>query len=233
MRLGANVELFLLDERQYRDDQPCDDDFFVPCADAEDEPRRYLGDRQMDWLKRRLRASGGTWKLVGNQLMIMSLDTAPGAPINKDSWDGYGRERRELLEHVRASGIQRRELPDRRHPHLLRRRRGHRRPRARRAWRRSSSAARSPRSGCRRRCESASGAPLSKEQFLLVSNNLPLTNPHLKYQEQSSRGYGVLEASRSELKVTYKAVDALRHTSSTRTIGRFRVARGNPHVQVL
>jgi hypothetical protein len=81
--------------------------------------------------------------------------------------------------------------------------------------------------------KSTSGAPLSKAQFELVSGNLPLVNPHLRYLEQSSRGYGVLEASQSELKVTYKAVDALRRSTNARTIGRFRVARGNPRVQVL
>ena len=105
MRLGSNVELFLLDERQYRDDQPCGDALFVPCPEAESEPRRYLGGRQLDWLKRRLRASGGAWRVVANQLMIMALDTPQGSAINKDSWDGYGRERAELLNHIRASGI--------------------------------------------------------------------------------------------------------------------------------
>ena len=56
--LGANVELFLLDERQDRDDQPCGDAFFTPCAEAENEPRRFLGQTaRSDWLKRRLRAS--------------------------------------------------------------------------------------------------------------------------------------------------------------------------------
>ena len=105
MRVGANVELFLLDERQDRDDQPCDDAFFTPCADAENEPRRFLGNRQKEWLKRRLRASGATWKLIGNQLMIMSLELAQGAQIAKDSWDGYGVERREILDFVRAKGI--------------------------------------------------------------------------------------------------------------------------------
>ena len=232
MRLGSNVELFLLDERQYRDDQPCGDSFFTPCDDAETAPRRYLGGRQLEWLKRRLRASGGNWRLVANQLMIMSLDTAQGAPINKDSWDGYGRERRELLEYVRAFGI--RDVSfltgdihtffagdvgiDGRGPESV-------------ATEFVGSSITSL--GVPETLESASGAPLSKEQFLLVSNNLPLVNRHLKYQEQASRGYGVLEASRSELKVTYKAVDSQQRGSATRTIGRFRVARGDPHVQVL
>ncbi len=232
MRLGGNVELFLLDERQYRDDQPCGDDLFVPCAEAESEPRRYLGARQLGWLKRRLRASGGTWKLVGNQLMIMSLDTPPGTAINKDSWDGYGRERTDLLNHIRASGINNVSFLtgdihtffagdvgiDGRGPESV-------------ATEFVGGSITSL--GLPETLQDASGAPLSKQQFELISGNLPLVNPHLKYLEQSSRGYGVLEASPSELKVTYKAVDALRHSTSARTIGRFRVARGNPRVQVL
>ena len=232
MRLGSNVELFMLDERQYRDDQPCDDEFFVPCPEAETGARRYLGQRQMDWLKRRLRASGGNWRLVGNQLMIMALDSAQGTPINKDSWDGYGRERRELLEYLRAFDI--RDVSfltgdihtffagdvgvDGRGPESV-------------ATEFVGGSITSL--GIPETLQSASGAPLSREQLLLVSNNLPLVNPHLKYQEQASRGYGVLEASPTELKVTYKAVDSQRRGSATRTIGRFLVRRGDPHVQVL
>ncbi len=232
MRLGSNVELFLLDERQYRDDQPCGDTAFVPCPEAEMVPRRYLGGRQLGWLKRRLRASGGAWKVVANQLMIMALDTPQGNAINKDNWDGYGRERRELLEYVQAFGIQ--DLTfltgdihtffagdvgvDGRGPESV----------ATEFVGGSISAL-----GVAFELRDQTGAPLTDDQFLLVSNNLPLANPHLKYQEQSSRGYGVLEASPSELKVTYKAVDALRRSSDTRVIGRFRVGRGDPHVQVL
>ncbi len=232
MRIGANVELFLLDERQYRDDQPCGDQLFVPCGEAEDVPRRYLGRRQLGWLKRRLRASGATWKLVGNQLMIQSLDTAQGNPINKDSWDGYGRERHELLDYVRAFGIQNLSFltgdihtffagevgTDGRGPESV-------------ATEFVGGSITSL--GIPETLQSASGAPLPPEQLTLISNNLPLVNPHLKYQEQQSRGYAVLHASPDELRVEYKAVDALRRSSSTRSIGRFRVARGNPRVQVL
>ena len=34
--------------------------------------------------------------------MVMSLELAQGAQITKDSWDGYGVERREILDFVRA-----------------------------------------------------------------------------------------------------------------------------------
>ena len=232
MRLGSNVELFLLDERQYRDDQPCGDSFFTPCDDAESKPRKYLGDRQLAWLKRRLRASGGAWRLIGNQLMVMALDTAQGAPINKDSWDGYGQERRDLLGHIQASGIENVAFltgdihtffagdvgVDGRGPESV-------------ATEFVGGSITSL--GVPETLRGATGVPLTNDQYLLVSNNLPLTNPHLKYQEQSSRGYGVAEASPTELKVTFKAVDSKRRSSATRTIGRFRVRRGNPRVEVL
>ena len=103
--LGRNAELFLLDERQYRDDQPCDDAFFEPCPEAESEPRRFLGRTQLEWLKNGLRDSGATWKLVGNQLMIMAFELSQGAQVTKDSWDGYGPERRELMTHIASRGI--------------------------------------------------------------------------------------------------------------------------------
>ena len=181
MRLGANVELFLLDERQDRDDQPCDDAFFTPCADAENEPRRFLGDRQKEWLKRRLRASGATWKLIGNQLMIMSLELAQGAQITKDSWDGYGVERREILDFVRAQDIRNVSFltgdihtffagdvgVNGRGPGSV----------ATEFVGGSVTSLGMPETGAvhHRRCRSP------REQTTLLTNNLLLTNPHIKY----------------------------------------------------
>ena len=37
---------------------------------------------------------------------------------------------------------------------------------------------------------STAGAPLTSEQTTLLTNNLLLTNPHLKYTQQTERGYG-------------------------------------------
>ena len=39
LRLGSQCEIFLMDQRQYRDPQPCDDQLFVPCPEyAEPAP---------------------------------------------------------------------------------------------------------------------------------------------------------------------------------------------------
>jgi alkaline phosphatase D len=59
--LGANAELFLLDTRQYRDDQACGDQFGVPCADSDAPGRTLLGADQKAWLKNALSSSRAAW----------------------------------------------------------------------------------------------------------------------------------------------------------------------------
>ena len=230
--LGANAELFLLDERQYRDDQPCDDAFLTPCPEAESQPRRFLGRRQMNWLKRGLRESSAAWKLIGNQLMVMSLELARGAQITKDSWDGYGHERTELLTHIASRGIENVSfLTGDIHTFFA----GD-----------VGLDGRGPEShatefvggsitslGVPETVEGTTGAPLTREQTVLLTNNLRLTNPHLKYTEQLSRGYGIVEARPSELLVELKGVDPMTRSSEARSLGRMRVASGVPRVEVI
>ena len=45
LRLGRHAELFMLDSRAYRDDQPCGGGSLQPCDDA--APRQYLGATQL------------------------------------------------------------------------------------------------------------------------------------------------------------------------------------------
>lgn len=92
LRYGRNVDLLLLDQRSYRDVQP-------GSAAEYDRPRKYLGPEQMAWLKGNLAASSARWRIIGNQLPIMPLELA-GQSLNGDSWQGYPREREELLHHI-------------------------------------------------------------------------------------------------------------------------------------
>jgi alkaline phosphatase D len=104
LRFGRTVELVVMDQRQYRADQPCGDAVAPPCADW-DRPRDFLGRRQMAWVKDRLAASPAAWKVLANEVTIMPTKVTGGAYFTFDSWQGYPREREELLTHVRDRGI--------------------------------------------------------------------------------------------------------------------------------
>ena len=104
LRFGKNVDLVMLDQRQYRDDQPCGDATVPPCPGF-DAPRDYLGRSQLDWAKRRLASSGAAWKVIGNQAMMMNAELPGGNYYGFDNWQGYTVEREELLAHIKTSGI--------------------------------------------------------------------------------------------------------------------------------
>src|SRR4051812_8904908 len=103
-RYGKNVELFVMDQRQYRDNQPCNDAVAPPCADW-DQPRDFLGREQMDWVKSALSASNANWKVMANELMIMPAKVLGGSYFTYDNWQGYPREREELLQHIKTKNI--------------------------------------------------------------------------------------------------------------------------------
>jgi alkaline phosphatase D len=104
LRHGRHVDLILPDQRKYRANQPCGDAVAPPCADW-DQPRDFLGRKQMRWLKRRLSASRATWKVIGSETLMMPAKVTGGAYYQFDSWQGYPREREELLAHIRDEGI--------------------------------------------------------------------------------------------------------------------------------
>ncbi len=226
--LGANAELFLLDQRQYRDDQPCGDEFFVPCDESEAPGRTLLGAEQKAWLTGALERSRATWKVVANQLMIMSLDSPARNEINKDQWDGYAAERAEILNfvgerqikdvtfvtgdihsffagNVTASGRQ--GLPS--DPPAV-------------------------------ATEFVGGSITSKgiipdearQAGVIVTDNGLLTqNPHLKFANMDVKGYAVVECDSEELRVRFRAPRAVDvPQSEIFDLKRFRVERGRAEV---
>jgi alkaline phosphatase D len=101
---GRMVELFVMDQRSYRDNQPCNDAVAPPCADY-DQPRDFLGRKQMDYIKNALRSSKATWKVMANEVTIMPTRVLGGANYTYDNWTGYPREREELLTFIRDQQI--------------------------------------------------------------------------------------------------------------------------------
>lgn len=106
MRFGKTVDLVMMDQRQYRADQPCGDEQVGPaCADL-NQPRKFLGRRQMSFVKKRLAGSPAAWKVMANQVMVMPTIYPGGDYIGFDSWQGYPGERRDLLQHLRRKKIE-------------------------------------------------------------------------------------------------------------------------------
>jgi alkaline phosphatase D len=105
LNFGKTVDLIMLDQRQYRGDQPCGDAFAAPQCAEFNNPRPFLGTAQMAWAKQRLQSSQAAWKVVGNEVMIMNTKAGPSTYLGFDSWQGYHTEREELLAHIQSKAI--------------------------------------------------------------------------------------------------------------------------------
>jgi alkaline phosphatase D len=104
LRFGSNVELVVMDQRTYRDNQPCDDAVVAPCADY-NQPRDFLGATQMSWVKDKLKQSTAKWKVMANEVTVMPTRVLGGANYTYDNWEGYPQEREELLTYLRDQQI--------------------------------------------------------------------------------------------------------------------------------
>lgn len=102
--IGTLAHLVMLDGRQYRDDQTCDDKLFAnrtECPEIDDPARTMLGKEQEAWFDEQLKAGAErTWQIIGQQTVMASLQVGELVP-NFDQWDGYPEARRRLLRQVR------------------------------------------------------------------------------------------------------------------------------------
>ena len=90
--VGDLARINVLDTRQYRSDQACDDAFDVEdCEERFDDDRKILGTEQEDWLVDNLENSTATWDILANQLPFATMDFLRGSEegYRMDQWDGY------------------------------------------------------------------------------------------------------------------------------------------------
>jgi alkaline phosphatase D len=229
LRLGNLVELFLTDERQYRDPQPCNDHILAPCPEEEVPGRTLLGDRQKRWFKRAVGSSQATWKLWGSEVMVMSLDSAkatattPGAHANPDQWDGYSAERKEILGEFVEQGV----------TNLVA----------------LSGDIHTFFAGNLTTTGGAPGQPAGTELVggSITSPGLPeatglpssvlhallaASDPHIVYADFDHRGYCVVTLNQNELIGEFKSVSTTQQpTATSSTLARFRVPSGSPSIE--
>jgi alkaline phosphatase D len=221
LRLGGMAELFLTDQRRWRDPMPCDDQILNPCSEY-DQERSMLGSGQKEWIKRALPASNARWKLWGSQVMMMGLELPRGAPLNPDQWDGYKVERAEILGHFRDNGVNNLVvLTGDIHTFFA---------------------------GNLTTTGNTDGDPVGVELVggSITSTGIPEAlglpgsrleelvapnSPHISFANFDRRGYGVVTLKRDEIIAELKTVEStLRPKSSARTLARFRAERGRPEL---
>ncbi|MEO7457658.1 MAG: alkaline phosphatase D family protein [Gemmatimonadaceae bacterium] len=103
---GALARFWVMDGRQFRSDQACDDGSkVVPCGDWADPSRTMLGEAQERWLTNGLRASKTSWQVLANQVMLAPFDSLEGDKqrFSMDQWSGYPAARDRLLGAIAES----------------------------------------------------------------------------------------------------------------------------------
>ena len=100
---GALARFFMLDGRQYRSDQACDDgNKITPCGTWADITRTMLGSAQERWLADGLGASKARWQVLANQVMMAPYDNldGPQTRVSMDQWSGYPAARERMLKTI-------------------------------------------------------------------------------------------------------------------------------------
>ncbi|NUW38363.1 alkaline phosphatase D family protein [Nonomuraea sp. SMC257] len=108
IRWGAVANLHMLDTRQYRDLYACtgrSGTVGADCAERLAPNRTILGQEQEAWLASRLKDSGATWDLLGQQVFMMEMDwtNGEGKGYSNEGWDGYVASRDRLTAAIEAT----------------------------------------------------------------------------------------------------------------------------------
>jgi len=225
LRFGRTAELFLTDQRQYRSQQPCNDRILLACADDDNPARTMLGQNQKKWFKKAVSNSTSKWKLWGSEVMVMSLDLPKESHVNHDQWDGYGAERREILEHFRNNGVKNLAvLSGDIHSFFA-----------------GELSTRGNDTGLPIGTEFTGGSITSKglPEETGISGEAMLSlmeenDPHFAWADPVNRGYGVVTCRQNELICEMKSpltVDS--PDSSARTLAKFRVKAGSTTVELI
>jgi alkaline phosphatase D len=217
LTLGRHAELLLLE--------------WSPDFHGAHGPGALGGLGQMEWLLDRLERSPATWKVIGSQPMMMSLDLPIGQPLNRGQWDGYPEDRRRIMQHVLDRGIRGVTVVSGDiHTFFA--------GRVTTSGRIDGTTAATEFIGGAITSEPGpemifgdEGAAAFAELFQIGANS---QNPHFAFSEHLHSGYALVEARADELLVTFRAVESkVVRPSPAFTLARFRVPLEQPEVEQL
>jgi alkaline phosphatase D len=177
-----------------------------------------LGARQLEWFKSRLVGAPTTWKVWATEMMVMATRLAPGVPAQVDAWDGYGYERKQILDHILDNNVQNVvAVTGDIHTFFA----GTAYTTGDEATGRAAFPEFVGGSATSTGLPEATGLPPSALAALAA------VNPHIDFYDFVKRGYGVIEIGPGESVCELKSVDALHQgASSPTTIAKFRVPLG-------
>jgi alkaline phosphatase D len=100
LRFGHLAEFHVLDSRQFRSDQACDDGRKARCPQSLVASRTMLGGPQERWLEQGLHSSRSTWNVLANQVMLAQTKAMVNGSeqFSMDRWDGYVAAQRRMLD---------------------------------------------------------------------------------------------------------------------------------------
>lgn len=110
---GDLLQIQVVDDRQYRSDQPCGGPGYgggrvtADCAERTLPQRTMYGAAQERWLLQGLSESRARWNVIAQQLLMAQFDERPGPDRAwwTDGWDGYPAARARLLNHLHEQKI--------------------------------------------------------------------------------------------------------------------------------
>ena len=183
-----------------------------------------LGATQKAWFKSAVSKSKANWKLWGSETMVMSVDQPQGTAVQLDAWDGYSGERKEILEHFVANGVQNlAAITGDIHTFIA-----------------GDMTTTGRQGGTPAGVELVGGSAtsLGLPEFLGVPSSAlyPIAaaeDPHIKFVDLDRRGYAVVTATKKDLTCEFKAVDALTPGATPTPLKAFRVVDGVPALQVV
>ena len=108
LQFGSLIDLSVLDTRQWRSDQACNDGL-RNCPASLDPSRTMLGAEQEKWVFDNLANATARWTVLSQQVYSFARDFAkvnPDARFQMDVWDGYPAARQRLYSRIKETKAQ-------------------------------------------------------------------------------------------------------------------------------
>ncbi|WP_423800427.1 alkaline phosphatase D family protein [Neobacillus sp. SAB-20_R2A] len=103
---GDLANFFVLDTRQYRDDQANGDGSKAHTPESLDPKRTLLGAQQEQWLFDNLGNSKSHWNVLAQQIFFAQRKSASTPPkFSMDSWDGYPAQRQRVTDFIAGKNM--------------------------------------------------------------------------------------------------------------------------------